>query len=165
MQRTRKILFMLSCLSLFFFLLCVDLALSIWEWVLLAVLDCPRQLFILWQRSKLKINICLRCASNSQNWNDKDLFGTDENSMPCRMICWRKRTQRAHTHVHVHVYLWCHNKCTCTRSRTYQPNKIKPKWKHAWFHSHETHTKQTQRANGAKKKLSSNFQFQPHTAV
>lgn len=96
--------YVVSLLS-FFPLRLSELYLSESEFYLLR-LDCPRQLFILWQRSKLKINICLRCASNSQNWNDKDLFGTDENSMPCRMICWRKRAQPTHTDRHRHIWMF-----------------------------------------------------------
>lgn len=156
--------YVVSLLS-FFPLRLSELYLSESEFYLLR-LDCPRQLFILWQRSKLKINIFYVARATHKIGMTKICLALMK--IVCRAEWFvGEREHNAHTHrqtqahMDVHVYLWCRNKCTC-RTRTYQPNKIKPKWKHAWFHSHNTDAASDK---GKKKKLSSNFQFQPHTVV
>lgn len=158
--------YVVSLLS-FFPLRLSELYLSESEFYLLR-LDCPRQLFILWQRSKLKINICLRCASNSQNWNDKDLFGTDENSMPCRMICWRKRAQRTHTDRHRHIWMFTYTFDAVISAHVAHAHINRTKLnRNENMHGFILITQSTDAASdkGKKRKLSSNFQFQPHTVV
>lgn len=78
----------------------------------------------------------------------------------CEMICWQKERvayAHAHTDMHIPLILISHLFHTHTNTNTnvntkntHQPNKIKPKWKHAWLHSHKTEHRDRAKTKGKK---------------